>query len=99
MGNRLFRLRPSTVRTVPLSITRVARAEKDMTAVGALPTVSDSAVSAAELMARAAEERFQSWRTFLEELAEAARRADAAQRLEWALLRIPSEPWSSAPRR
>lgn len=60
-----------------------------MTDVDALPRVTALAITSAELMARAAERRFQTWRVFVEDLAEAARRPDAAERLEWALVRIP----------
>jgi hypothetical protein len=97
MMNRLFRqVRRAGARPATLSTAGVEGLETSMIPASAVPVADPLS---AELAARAAEARFQTWRTFLGELADAVRRADAAQRLEWALVRIPSEPSSSLPRR
>lgn len=100
MVNRLFRqMRRAVARPAPPSADGAERLETSMTHVSAASMVTNSDVRSAELTARAAEERFHTWRAFIKELAEVARRADAAQRLEWALVTIPADRPASTPKR
>lgn len=56
----------------------------------ALLHAATAAVASADQAERKALQRFQMWRSFIRELAEAAPRADAAERPELAPARIPT---------